>query len=188
MAALIIEKITGMTYEQYVANHIFGPAGMVASSFEVIGKPKNLAAGHINGKPVTRISPTLLFGCGDVISTVADMYNFDNALHNGTLLSKEHLQQMIAPTYKGKFVTIGLAWVIKNLFDRDSICHAGTHPSGYISHIERYLKDELKIIVVGNDMVKHSRLGMKEFAGTYISREIASILYGRKLRFWQKLI
>lgn len=188
LAGLIIEKITGKTYENYVTEYIFQPAGMNASGFEMSGKPMNLADGHINGKQVSRISPTLLFACGDVISTVEDMYKFDAALHNGTLLHKDTAQQMIEPTYRGSLVTVGYSWNIKHLFERGSICHAGTHPSGYVSHIERYLNDEMTIIVVSNDMVKHSRLGMKEFAGTFLSREIASIIYRRKLRFWQKVI
>lgn len=72
----------------------------------------------------------LLFGCGDVIFTAADINRFDTALHNGTLLHKESVQQMINPTYQGKFVTVGYACMIKQLFDCDSICHGGTHPSG----------------------------------------------------------
>ncbi|WP_218970544.1 hypothetical protein [Alkalihalobacterium alkalinitrilicum] len=95
---------------------------------------------------------------------------------------------MEEPSYIGKWITVGYPWLIKNQFQGRSICHGGTHPGGYISHFERYIDEDVTIIVLSNNMVKHSRLSMKELGATWIARELAEVIFAKKLRFWQKFL
>ncbi|MEB1807328.1 MAG: beta-lactamase family protein [Bacillaceae bacterium] len=187
MLGLIIEQVLGTSYEQYVKENIFVPAGMKDSCFERENL-ENTARNHIKGKLGTFFHPSFLYACGEVHSTVEDLYRFDRALKENYILSEASVNMMEEPSYSGKWITVGYPWLIKNQFDRRSIAHGGTHPGGYVSHFERYLDDDVTIIVLSNNMVKHATFSMKELGATWISREIAEIMFSQKLRFWQKYL
>jgi CubicO group peptidase (beta-lactamase class C family) len=187
MLGLIIEKITGKSYSDYVRENIFIPAGMQQTGF--ISEELNEGAlNYINQERGPHISPTVLFACGEIVSTAADIHRFDLALKNKLLLDKAHTHLMKAPSYQGKYVTIGYGWFIKNLLGHKSISHGGSHPGGYTTHFERYLDDDITIVVLSNHMKSYSKLSLKDFGGTFISREITALLFKQKLNFWQKII
>lgn len=188
MLGLIIEKLSGMHYYKYVREKVLIPSGMDNTGFISEGVKENQAINYINQERGPHVSPSLLFACGESFSTVKDIHRFDVALKTQILLNKEFTNLMEAPSYKGKFVTMGYGWMIKNLLGRRSICHGGTHPGGYTTHIERYLDDDVTIVVLSNNMKPYTRFSLKELGGTFISREIAAILFNQKLHFWQKVI
>jgi len=188
LLGLIVERMTGQSLHDYVREQIFQPAGMLASGFES-DRLEGIALGRIKGRPGPALSPHLLFACGDLVTTTEDVYRFDLALHNGTLLQPATVQLMSETTHHNRFVQMGRGLMLKQLFNRPSVCHGGTHMGGFVSHYERYLGPEnLTIIVLANDMHKHSPLMMKEFGGCFISREVASLLFEQKLPFWQKVL
>ncbi|WP_275051653.1 serine hydrolase domain-containing protein [Clostridium manihotivorum] len=183
---LIIEKISGMNYHQYVKNHIFIPAKMNNSGF-IQEEQKNVANGYINGKKGFYIDPSLCFAAGDIVSTVGDFYLLDRAIKDGKLLKPQTVKEMQKPHYDGKYVKYGYGLLVKNNFDCKSICHGGSLPSGYTSHFEKYIDDDITIVVLSNDIVSYQFLSMKGAGGTYISREIASLIYGKKLGALKKI-
>ncbi|MDZ5471511.1 serine hydrolase domain-containing protein [Bacillus sp. 31A1R] len=187
MLGLLIEMITSISYEDYVRRNIFRIAQMNDSGF-IRDDIDGVAQNYINGQIGQHVSPTLLFACGEVVTTLEDVRRFERALKRGLLLNQEYSNLMEQMSYKGKYVTIGHGWFIKNLFGHKSICHPGNHPSGTTSHMERYMEDDLTIIVISNNVTSFSKLTIKEFSGTLLNREIASILYGEKLHFYQKII
>ncbi|MFD2212606.1 serine hydrolase domain-containing protein [Metabacillus endolithicus] len=185
MLGLIIEKVSGVTYHDYIKENIFKPANMKHTGFlheEIEGTANN----YINQKSGPYVSPTLLFACGDAISTLEDIHLFHKALESNILITKISSEQMQTPTYKGRFITMGYSWFIKQLFGRKSVSHGGTHPGGFTTHVERYLDDDMTIVVISNDMISHKMLTMKELGATLISRELASLLFNQKLHHWQK--
>ncbi|MFD2444629.1 serine hydrolase domain-containing protein [Bacillus sp. CGMCC 1.16607] len=187
MLGIIIEKITGMSYYDYVRENILIPSGMVNTGFISEGV-NDVALNYINQESGPHISPSVLFACGETFSTVEDIHQFDLALKTQILLNEESINLMEHPSYKGKYVTIGYGWIIKNLFGRKSMSHGGTHPGGYTTHLERYIKDDITIVVLSNNTISYSKFSMKELGGTWICREISSILFDQKLHFWQKFI
>lgn len=188
MLALIVEQVTGLTYHQYVKQNILEPAGMESTTFHQIGKREIHVNGYIQGKPGPYISPVKLLGCGDTITTVDDLHSFDQALRTCRLAKPETIQLMETESFSNRIVNLGRPWLIKHLFHGKSVSNGGFHPEGYAAHMERYLDDEMTIIVLINDLRKFSALSMKEFCASWISRELSSIIYGKKLPFWQKVI
>jgi len=183
---LIIEVVSGMNYHQYVRNYVFIPAGMNHSGF-MDEEQKNVANNYINGEKGFYIDPSILFASGDMISTVCDLYLLDRAIQDGKLLKTQMLNEMQKPHYNGKYVKYGYGLLVKNHFVRKSICHGGSVPNGYTSHFEKYMDDDITIVVLSNDMVKYQFLSMSGAGGTYISREIASLIYGKKLGALKKI-
>jgi len=98
---LIIEKISGVSYYEYVSSHIFKPAGMNRTgSFERDQKIPDLAVGYTRMGPdgpqtgPRRPNTSTLAGrgssAGGGYSTVEDLLRFANALSSNKLLSPEY--------------------------------------------------------------------------------------------------
>ncbi|WP_253197759.1 serine hydrolase domain-containing protein [Clostridium gasigenes] len=184
---LIIEMVSGMNYHQYVKNYIFIPAKMNNSGF-IDEEQKKVANNYIKGEKGFYMDPSMFFACGDIVSTVGDFYLLDRAIQDGKLLKTQIVKEMQKPHHNGKYVKYGYGLFVKNHFDCKSICHGGSIPNGYTSHFEKYIDDDITIVVLSNDLVKYTCLSMKDTGGTYISREIASLVYGKKLGAFKKII
>lgn len=110
LLGMIIEKVSGQGYDEFLIENIFEPIGMentfVFSKMEE-GSVPNFVRGYQydseNGvTPV--LDPNappriygLTYGDDDIASTVDDMFAYDQALHTGKLLKLETLQQIISP-------------------------------------------------------------------------------------------
>jgi len=103
---LIIEKISGMSYYDYIREHIYKPAGMINSGcFEIDHPVKNLAIGYTksdyNGRHTDEWYNNLFMHAakggpaGGGFSTVEDLLKFDQALRSYRLLSKEYTELVI---------------------------------------------------------------------------------------------
>ncbi|MBU3107343.1 beta-lactamase family protein [Clostridium gasigenes] len=184
---LIIEIVSGMNYHQYVKDYIFIPAKMNNSGF-IDEEQKKVANNYIKGEKGFYMDPSMFFACGDIVSTVGDFYLLDRAIQDGKLLKTQIVKEMQKPHHNGKYVKYGYGLFVKNHFDCKSICHGGSIPNGYTSHFEKYIDDDITIVVLSNDLVKYTCLSMKDTGGTYISREIASLVYGKKLGAFKKII
>jgi CubicO group peptidase (beta-lactamase class C family) len=102
---LIIEKVSGQSYFDYVKEHIFKPAGMVnTDSYESDHDVSNLAIGYMNmgengrpdpsapRRPNTPMRALRGSPAGGGYSTVDDMLRFSVALQNHKLLSKKYTE------------------------------------------------------------------------------------------------
>jgi CubicO group peptidase (beta-lactamase class C family) len=102
LAGLIVEKASGMTYEDYVEQRIFAPQGMTRSMYCNSGEsvPRR-ANGYGVQNGATRRAPTNVhtwpFAAGSLCSTAGDLVTWVNALHGGKVLSPESYREMITP-------------------------------------------------------------------------------------------
>lgn len=183
---MIIEIVSGMSYHQYVKNYIFIPAKMNNSGF-INEEQINVANNYIKGEKGFNMDPSMFFACGDIVSTVGDFYLLDKAIQDGKLLKPQLVTEMQKPHHDGKYVKYGYGLFVKKHFDCKSVCHGGSIPNGYTSHFEKYIDDDIIIIVLSNDMVKYSLFSIKGAGGTYISREIASLIYSKRLGSLNKI-
>lgn len=97
---LIIESITGLPFDEYLANEIFTPCGMKQTCYHEYDRlPANCANVYIRdeyGKYYTNIYSSGAKGTGDggAYTTLSDINSFWKGLYNGTLISREMLKQM----------------------------------------------------------------------------------------------
>jgi CubicO group peptidase (beta-lactamase class C family) len=104
---MIIEKVSGMSYYDYIKTNIYEPAGMINSGcFEVDTPVPNLAIGYTrfnyDGKMLTEgtLHNNLFMHAvkggpaGGGYSTVEDLLAFDQALRHNKLMSKESFELM----------------------------------------------------------------------------------------------
>jgi CubicO group peptidase (beta-lactamase class C family) len=130
LLALLIEKLSGMPYAAYLRKNIFLPAGMEHTSLSefYFGLDKNQCTEHryrylFSDKPERidtvadnqYIFTTYNFkGHGDVVSTVADLLQYDQALYNNVLLKKSSLDLAYHPIVPGlpNSSGYGLGWSV----------------------------------------------------------------------------
>jgi CubicO group peptidase (beta-lactamase class C family) len=94
VAGLIVEKVSGQNYFDYIREHIYKPAGMKDSdSYEKTQPQPNQSKGYMNedGKWVSNYNSLPLMGssAGGGDSTAPDLLRFDQALRSHKLLSAE---------------------------------------------------------------------------------------------------
>ncbi|HLK60919.1 MAG TPA: serine hydrolase domain-containing protein [Chthonomonadaceae bacterium] len=156
LLGVLIEKMSGKSYGDFLKERIFTPLGMTATRvnnlYDII---KNRAAGYsfkdgrlYNGEYV---SPTGAFSAGALVTTVVDMTKWDAALYSDLILPQPVLQQMWRPTKlnNGSFANYGFGWSVDTYYDRKLIEHGGGIP-GFSTQICRFVDDKLTIIVLTN--------------------------------------
>jgi CubicO group peptidase (beta-lactamase class C family) len=111
LGSYIVERLSGQSFERYVADHIFGPLGMTHSTFYQPPQ-KDLELFPSEGYRSSSLKPPVGFeifnpvGAGGVSSTAADMGRFGRALLNGgeldgkRILKPETLAAMYAPQFR----------------------------------------------------------------------------------------
>jgi CubicO group peptidase (beta-lactamase class C family) len=150
LLGMIIEKVSGKSYEDYLKENIFGPLGMSNSGYdhsEVV--LKNRALGY-NPGPNGRVHAQFLdmsqpYSAGALYSTVEDLYLWDRALYTEKLLKKSSLARMFTPVKNG----YGYGWAMDEQNGHKRIGHAGGI-NGFSTQIFRYVDDDAVVIVLGN--------------------------------------
>jgi CubicO group peptidase (beta-lactamase class C family) len=103
LLGLIIEKVSGKTYEDYVQKNIFDKLEMVNSGF---GYNRNINAklaksydtsGGLITKDAYIDSSLWPFSAGEICSTIGDLYKWDRALYTEKLVSKKTLNKIFTP-------------------------------------------------------------------------------------------
>ncbi len=93
----MVERLSGVRFEDYVQRHVFTPAGMTRSGyFNAANLPRNTALPYVRSAgPGSPYIDSLNHhgatgsGAGGVYSTARDLLAFDNALRDGRLLNSE---------------------------------------------------------------------------------------------------
>ncbi|HWS98848.1 MAG TPA: serine hydrolase [Pyrinomonadaceae bacterium] len=151
LLGIIIEKVSGKSYADYLHENIFAPLGMKNSGRGVNKRiVKNRAAGYVleNDALVNARSYEMAFlhAEGGLYSTTEDMLAWDQALYTEKILSRKSLDEMFTP-FKGIY---GYGWNITSSFDRKEIRHAGLN-FGFAAHIKRFPDDKVTVIVLSNN-------------------------------------
>ena len=138
LLGLIIEEVTGITYEEYVQENIFEPCNMVTASME---EKEDDAKGH--GNEVSgeiSAQPEFTYAAGNIYANVFDIFRWNRALHKGDIISDGMYNEMITPVDEygyGVFVKDGI------------IKHSGVI-DGFNSNTQYNINTDTTIIVLEN--------------------------------------
>ncbi len=194
LLASIIEKVSGISYAQYLATNIFKPLGMT-NSFVYTRRlaPRKInsyAFGYIFSKEQKKyILPDAdednkmvifldgIVGDGTVNSTAPDLLKWDRALYTDKLISKADVQEMYTPATLSNMqrTQYGMGWMTDSTKNCGRfVDHSGGWP-GYSTYIERHLDNDKTIIILDN----HSDGGFPVFA-------TRKIVYNKSLKSKQR--
>jgi CubicO group peptidase (beta-lactamase class C family) len=167
----IIEKVSGQSYASFVEDQIFKVLGMTSSQYgshrEVI---KNRVSGYhnkgsyVNGR---QVSYSFAYSTGALMSTVNDLFKWQEAIKNNLLINKETTEKVFTnyTLNNGEHIDYGYGWHIKKLNGISTREHGG-HFFGFKS-MGVYLPNE-DIYVIGLNNCDCN-------SPTNITREIAEL-------------
>ncbi len=170
VAGLIIEKVSGQSYTDFMRDRIFQPLGMTNTQAELSTVP-NLATGYFwNDRGWNRqLDKQDLTGwqwahaAGNIISTVTDMTQWLAALNDRKLLKPSSYEQLWAnATLKnGRSTDYGLGWGVNQFNGHAKTIHGGS-VSGYASGLVRFPNDRIDVVVLTNNgIVDGSQLAIR---------------------------
>jgi CubicO group peptidase (beta-lactamase class C family) len=169
--AMIVQKISGMPFAEFLHQRIFAPLKMDHTVAHVYGKDTvaNRAYGYTNDAGVwleTDQSPTsATLGDGGIYSSLDDLAKWDDVLRNHTLLSAAEFQPAITPENSApvlpaavddlpkaaaeKPLAYGFGWFLDPYRGHPRMWHYGS-TIGFNSIIERFTENNLTIIILAN--------------------------------------
>jgi CubicO group peptidase (beta-lactamase class C family) len=162
----VVEKASGMAFEDYLRRYVWNPAGMLSTAFDV---PERIISHRAKGYRVecgrTRNYPygdvSYKFASGGMVSTVEDLVRFGIALNHERLLKADTIALMYRPIEAvAQFdengppqrmgFSQGLIWRIsKDPAGQDYVHHCGT-VKGYNACIVNYPDQDLVVAIAGN--------------------------------------
>lgn len=179
LLGLIIEKVSGMSYSDYLQKTIFTPLEMTNTlaldSRRVI---KNMAKAYNTfGDTVAYaefIQPAQPFAAGNLVSTTEDLQKWYNGLLAGEIIKKESLEKAFEPftLHDGSQTSYGYGWQVRTDNDRTVLHHNGSYP-GYISEVHYFPESGILITALSNAMPL-SRL-MKDLTAVSQGKEVQEL-------------
>jgi CubicO group peptidase (beta-lactamase class C family) len=151
----VIEKASGMTYEDFIEQRIFTPLGMTNSRYGHKDEiTPNRAAGYSSGVGVVNapyLSMTQPYAAGSIMSTVGDLYRWNTAVHQYKLVSKSTLEKAFTDytLNNGDKIGYGYGWGISDIQGSLSWEHSGGI-FGYVSNGIYLPKEDLYIAILCN--------------------------------------
>jgi len=150
LLTLIIEKVSGMKYEDYIKENIFIPCNMENTGLYLMNNPlKNMAFGYgrVNYNGFNKVERTcpLAKGDGDLYSTVTDLYKYVMAFYNDKIISQESRKQMLN-AHKNN---CALGWFVDKLQGEEVVYHDGGG-LGYMNNMISFKDNELLVIYLFN--------------------------------------
>lgn len=168
--ALIIEKISGLSYGAYLEKYIFKPAGMKNTSLSNFFSrvDENLSKRYIVKYPYSeelqraetieefKVAERFSFqGHGDLISTCEDLLKYDAALYHGKLISETTLKEAFTPVLlsngNDNVQRYALGWITrKDVSMGEIVKHDGGLPGGRTMLLRNITKHQAIIIFDNN--------------------------------------
>jgi CubicO group peptidase (beta-lactamase class C family) len=156
LLGLVIEKVSGQPYADFLGARIFKPLGMTTArvnhQFEIIA---NRATGYDNRSNglwrAEFVSPTQPFSAGALIGTVLDLAKWDAALYTDKLLPTSVHEEMWTATKLngGRTTPYGFGWQLGDIRGHRFVAHGGgIH--GFSTYILRLMEEKLTVIVLMN--------------------------------------
>jgi CubicO group peptidase (beta-lactamase class C family) len=182
LLGLVIEKISGMSYRDFVAKRLISKTRMQSTGYckQTMDQPQD-AKGYqglidgkwVEGKPINMEHP---FAAGAMCSTAEDLALWATALMRGEIVSHESLRWMETPVPRknqsdSDQIQVGRAAMM--IYDEMGHRYVGSGGSieGFISALDTYPDDELVIVSLGNTM-SYTQV----FAAVSVARSVLGLI------------
>jgi len=151
LLGIIIEKITGLSYEEAVTKFILEPLKMNHTGFDypALKSPdKTVPYSYISKTKQVKTeiwNPDLTGSAGQIYSTAEDLYKYYTGLRDYKIVSKEAFKKATTPYLSG----YGYGWFIDDLYGKKLINHGG-NIEGATSYLAMLPEEDICIILLNN--------------------------------------
>jgi CubicO group peptidase (beta-lactamase class C family) len=177
LLAVVIEHVSGLSYEQYLQERLFRPAGLVSTGYRLVDWPDStVAVGYVRGrrwgKPTAQgwapDGPSWnLRGNGGVLSTAQDMWRWHLALARGHVLApatQAKLYQPYVAKTPGGPISYGYGWsVYQSPHGTPVVSHGGSNDV-FFAHFVRYLdpRDGRTVLFVATNQSREAAVKVSQ--------------------------
>ena len=150
IAALLVEKLSGISYHDYVKQYILTPLQM-SNTYKGNNSinPNTHAEGYLNNTANSTYPMSIPFGAGDFSSTPTDMEKWTNAVKNNWFNETEQ-EEIFVQNVPSGFVDLGLGWFTTQESNTTMYWHGGDI-NGYWSMIGFIPKHNAAIVLLSNE-------------------------------------
>ena len=149
--ALSVERLSGLTFPDYLQQHIFEPLHMDGSLAYVKDSPRfpnrsygyNVEDHNISFSDQSMTSSVL--GDGGIYSSTSDLFKWDQALYGTALLSQTYLDSAFTPWLQD----YGCGWRIEDYRGKKRISHTGS-TCGFRIDYMRFPDEQFSVIILTN--------------------------------------
>lgn len=185
LLGIIVERVSGQPYEEFLQEHLFKPAGMTRTGYLLPEYTDGeLAVGYRNGRrwgsvirqPMLPDGPSWhLRANGGIHSTVGDMYRWHLALEGNDVLSEEAKEKYYSPFADegGGQSYYGYGWsIVPDYMGRKLITHNGGNGI-FTADFRRFVDDGVVI---------YASSSLSDWAPVdYVSRDLSRIMFDQPL-------
>ena len=146
----LIEKISGLSYQDFIAKNIFKPLEMNDSGYDshsaiIIQRASGYEMTPNGLHNADYVDMSIPYAAGSLYSTTRDLLRWQESLFGGKIPSQQSLNKIIRP-FKN---TYGLGVSIQSLDGHNAITHGGGI-NGFNTFMIHFPEDKLTIIVLAN--------------------------------------
>lgn len=163
--AMVIQKVSGEPYQDFVRERIFKPLGMkkTVAFVKGVNEVPNRAFGYNRDDATKKFmfgdqSPTsAVLGDGGIYTSIDEMAKWDKGLREHKLLSESEMREAWTPVAvsegrrrkDGSMIEYGFGWFLDPYKGHERQYHDGG-TTGFRTTIQRFPKDGLTVIVLAN--------------------------------------
>ncbi|MEU6764902.1 serine hydrolase domain-containing protein [Streptomyces sp. NPDC046853] len=172
--AAIVEKVSGQSYERFLAENLFRPAGMtrtgyvlpawkreqVAVEYDRHGRPQGRPMDH----PWASDGPSWnLRGNGGMLSTARDMFRWHRALAGDSILSAAAKRKLFAPQVRVPELdgAYGYGWVVVDSDDGRVAWHDGGNDWS-LATVAEFRRDRIMVFWVSNQAYQKGKWNLED--------------------------
>ena len=153
----VIEKTSGRSYEEYLSDNVFKPAGMSATGYRLPDWDRHIVARYyVNGEDrgtfIERPYPYWnLLGNGGLLTTTGDLYRYHQALEGEAILSAAAKAEVLR-TLPGQLrIRLGVEQTEHGLLiEHDGGSSFGEADAADAAILRRYVDADVVVIVLGH--------------------------------------
>lgn len=156
LLGMVIEQVSGLSYDAYVQQHIYAKAGMTQSgNFDIDGVTANMAMGYFYSQQLKSMQSNWFIqaikgnAAGGGYSTIHDLHKFATALTSYQLLSPELTQLAYSAKPELNSPNYGYGFSVRSAHNGRVVGHAGDF-IGVSSALRIYLDKGFTLIVLAN--------------------------------------
>lgn len=128
----IVEKVSGLPYQQYITENIFKPLGMNRACYDnhrtvVPGRASGYASSGDMIVNADFLDQSFPFAAGALMMSVDDMYKWNKGLHTFSIITKATLDKALMPftLADGSKADYGFGWGISSIMGTRAWQHSG---------------------------------------------------------------
>jgi CubicO group peptidase (beta-lactamase class C family) len=164
MLALIVEKVTGQPFPEYMASTIFSPLGMKNTFvFSIKDTARYRPSYQPNGAPFRLETVDCIYGDKNIYSTPRDLFLWDKALYANQVVRRETYEEATRGySFERKGThNYGLGWRLMTMPDSNKVVYHNGWWHGNNACFTRLPNDTATIIIVGNKFNRNIYAGTK---------------------------